>query len=318
MISFQNNFPQIRLLCSKGIMKTVLIIGGSGAIGSKIIDILYQNGGYEIRILSRRNRTSEQFTSFKWNPQEGKIDTRAFENVDTIINLAGAGIADQRWTDKRKDFLIQSRIQSVTTLIPYLKQYPISNYIGTSAIGYYGDSNQDYLLSEQEKPQNEEFLSTCCIQWEQATNQLKSFIKNVAIVRVGIVFDSESGALPKIKLPLKFGSASYFGNGQQVYSWIHMEDIARLYIHVMNQGLTGVYNGVAPKPETLKTIVKTIRAHKYPISIVHPIPAFILRLLLGEMSAVVLNSTPVSCQKILKTGFAFNFPYIGETIRDLL
>lgn len=296
----------------------ILIAGGSGMIGTRIIELL-QGRGYEIGVLSRSAKISDKFKCYKWDLNSGYIDPKAIEGTDVIINLTGAGIADKRWTKARKNVLIQSRTKAASVIKKALQDsnHRLTSYISSSAIGYYGNSGQVEMM-ESDTPVDQSFMSECCVRWEEEAATLEPFADNLSIIRVGVVFAKQGGAFPKIILPFKFGSAAYFGNGEQYYSWIHLDDIAAMFIYMMDKELNGIYNGVSAHPINLKNLIKVIKQEKKGFSIVHPIPSFFLKILLGEMSAVVLNSNLISADKITNSGFSFKYPDIRSTVQDLL
>lgn len=296
----------------------ILIAGGSGMIGTKIIELL-QDKGHELAVLSRSAKISEVFKCYKWDLNSGYIDPMALENTDVIINLTGAGIADRRWTNARKKTLIDSRVKAASVIKNALEKgnYRLTSYVSSSAIGYYGDSGQVEKL-EADSPVDDSFMAQCCKKWEEEALTIKPYVDNLSIIRVGVVLSKNGGAFPKIILPFKFGSAAYFGNGQQYYSWIHLEDIAKMFIFSMNHQLNGIYNGVAPQPVNLKSLTKIIKKERKGFSVLHSIPSILLKIILGEMSAVVLNSNLVSSNKISKRGFEFEYPDIRSAVKNLL
>lgn len=300
------------------IFMKVLIAGGSGMIGTKIIDLL-QGKEHEVAILSRSTQISDKFKCYKWDLNSGYIDPKAIENTDVIINLTGAGIADKRWTNARKNVLIESRVKAASVIKNALLKtnHQLTSYISSSAIGYYGNSGQ-IQMTESDAPLDTSFMAECCEKWENEATTLQSHTKNLSIIRVGVVFAKDGGAFPKILLPFKFGSAAYFGNGQQYYSWIHIDDIAEMFIYMMDKKLNGIYNGVNPHPISLKNLIQIIKQEHRGFSIMHPIPSFLLKLILGEMSAVVLNSNLVSANKISKSGFEFKYPDVRSAVKSLI
>jgi uncharacterized protein (TIGR01777 family) len=301
-------------------MHKVLLAGGTGLIGKEIINQL-DKAKYEIHILSRSSKENKNGIFYhQWNTNKKTIDINALK-VDTIINLAGAGIADKKWTTKRKEILIDSRVNSAKTIMENLEKLPLEErpkqYISASAIGFYGDSGEQ-LMKEGDSPVDDSFLSVCTQKWEAAAFELKSVIPTVALVRIGIVLSTEGGALQKMLIPFKLGMASYFGNGSMKYSWVHIKDIARLHIFIMENNLQGIYNGTAPEVVSNKILTHTIKDVKGGLSIMNAVPTFALRLAMGEMADVVLSGNNVSSNKIIEAGFNFEFPRINEALKDLL
>ena len=299
------------------ITNTVLIAGGTGLVGNLLSQSL-RDKGYQVRHVGRSKNLNAEFPCYAWDIYKGEMDESALENVNIIINLTGAGIADERWTAKRKKLLADSRVFSNVTLSKYIAQSSskIDFFVGASAIGFYGDSG-DKILTEDDTAGNE-FMSEICAAWEKSAITCASS-NNIpyALVRIGVVLSTNGGALPKILLPFKFGVGNYFGNGKMYYSWIHEKDLAKMIIHIIENRAAGIFNGVAPESLTNKQFTKTIgEVLKKPL--LFPAPSFALQLLLGEMSSVVLNSNRVSAEKIMKTGFEFNFLNLNQAIRDLL
>ncbi|NJC25827.1 TIGR01777 family oxidoreductase [Neolewinella antarctica] len=296
---------------------TVLIGGGSGFIGSHLSRHL-TNIGYQVRILSRSPQPGGRYLTFKWDTETGELDPAALRDVDYVINLAGAGIADKRWTTKRKDVIIKSRTETTALLargIAAMERKP-KLYLSASAVGYYGD-RADEVLTELDAPRSG-FLSRSCILWEEATKMVADQGVPVFINRTGIVLHPEGGALEKMVLPLKVGTSTYFGSGQQYYSWIHLQDIIRTYSHAIEHKLTGVYNGVAPTPVRNKIFAEMLAPAAGKKALVIPAPAFALKLAMGEMSHTVLDSAYVSSEKLAETGFVFMHPELSQALMDLL
>ena len=300
-------------------MEKILIAGGTGLIGQEIIKTLSEEQ-YIVHILSRsEHENSENIKYFHWDTSTMEIDHAALD-VDYIINLAGAGIADKRWSDSRKKVIIESRVKTADLIRKGLEEsgFRPKLYLSASAIGYYGDSG-DQLMDESSKPVDKGFLSTVTVQWEDAALTLKPYVEHgVTIIRIGVVLAKDGGAFPKILLPFKMGMASYFGNGEMYYSWIHVKDVAKIFIHCLKNKLSGTYNAVAPEVVTNKEMVKTIKDVKGGIAILNSVPEFALRIAMGEMADVVLTSNRVSSQKIKESGFKFKYAGLEKALSDLL
>ncbi|NRB53771.1 MAG: TIGR01777 family protein [Saprospiraceae bacterium] len=300
-------------------MKKVLIAGGTGLIGSRLSYLLTQSG-YEVAHLSRKIGGNPQYPTYHWDPMKGVIDQDIVSQVDYVINLAGAGIADARWTAARKKLIIDSRVKGNELLLSAFQELsdPPKAYISSAAIGYYGDRGEQEI-SEEDGP-GIGFLSESCVAWEKSIEQIrnKTKIRTVAI-RIGIVMSTQGGALEKMLLPLLAYTSTYFGNGQQWYSWIHIEDICRQFIFALeNEKMEGVYNGVAPNPARNKTIAKVLPKAKGITAAVVPAPSLALRLAMGEMADAVLTGTKISAAKIQAAGFQFEHPYLEEALRHLI
>ncbi len=298
-------------------MKTVLIAGGSGLVGTRITELLDPEK-YHINILTRSPRPPKgNITYHHWDIEKGLIDDHALD-ADYLINLTGAGIADSRWTDSRKKLLIDSRVNSTLLIRNAMKKAnrKFEVAVSASAIGYYGHQG-DTILDENGNP-GDEFLSTCCMLWEDASEKLSDVARHNKILRVGLVLSTAGGALPKILMTKAVKVFNYFGNGQQYYSWIHIDDISRMFLHLLDHpGAFDIYNGVVPRPLTNKKFTEEVRDGAGG-GIILPAPAFGLKLALGEMAKVVLNSNRVIPKNFLTEGFEFHFPDLVPAIKDLL
>lgn len=295
--------------------KTILIAGGTGLVGTRLSTLLVEKG-HAVRLLTRTPKGENQFV---WDPAQGTIDERALEGVDAVINLAGAGIADKRWTPERKRLLIDSRVQSADTLreaLKHVEQTP-GIYVSASAIGYYGNSGEK-RMDERDAPVEDTFMVNCCQQWEGAAEKVGAMGLRTVIFRIGIVLAKDGGALPEVERPLKFGIGSYFADGQAWWSWIHIDDLCRMFLWAMeNENVEGVYNAVAPFPERNLDLVKKMAQAMDRRVLYIPAPAFALRTALGEMSAVILNSNLVSGDKIMTEGFVFRHPKAEEALEEI-
>jgi uncharacterized protein len=295
------------------LMKNILIAGGSGSIGRHLTDMLKEEG-YAVAWLSRK----QQPGAYVWSPEVAQIDPMAITWADAIVNLAGAGIADERWTKVRKRELIDSRVRSAQTIKQALlasKKTGI-HYLGASAIGYYGNSG-DTLVDESAEPADQSFMVECCAAWEQAHEEIGLLGNPLTILRIGVVLDRAHGALAEITKTMRFGMGATFGDGQMYMPWIHHQDLCRMMIWALSQQKLGIYNAVAPSPMTNAAFTGVVRDALYPRALLLPAPAFGLRLALGEMSAVVLNSNRVSAEKVVKTGFSFTYPDLKSALTAL-
>lgn len=298
--------------------QTILIAGGDGLVGKHLVNII-DTSKYHVIILSRKKKISHQ-TGVEyaiWDTDKKTIDD--IPSPDHIINLAGAGIADQRWTDQRKKELIASRVNSAETIKNYLKLHKIhpTTYVSASAVGYYGDRGTE-ILTENSLPGNE-FLSECCIAWEKAAEDAGALCSRTIILRIGIVMSSLGGALPKMLMTKNLGVFNYFGKGNQYYPWIHITDLSRLCLEsIENQQFNGVYNAVAPQQLTNKEMMKDIMQTGGMKGLLVPAPEFSLRWMLGEMANVVLNSDRILSGRLLNSGFNFEHDKVGEAVVHVL
>jgi len=300
-------------------MQTVLIAGGTGLVGIHLSKLL-KSEGYEVIHLSRTRDMNAKFPAYHWDISKGTIEEEALEKADYIINLAGAGIADARWTDSRKKLIIDSRVDSTLLLRDYIKKgiAKPKAYISASAIGYYGNTGET-LVDEHTPPSPGEFLSDSTVLWEKAVDKVAETEVRTVAIRIGIVLSTKGGALEKMLISFNFFQGAYFGDGQMWTSWIHIGDLCKAFqLAIENEEMQGVYNAAAPNPARNKELIKGIKEAKGSPAILLPVPEFGLKLLLGEMSAAVLGSTKVSDEKIRKAGFTFKYPELVPALKDIL
>lgn len=298
-------------------MSVVLIGGGTGLVGSRMSEILRERG-YEVRHLSRKRNLDAKFPAYHWDTETQIIDPDAMEGVDYLVNLAGAGIADKRWTDSRKKLIIESRTKTTDLLRKYLENGALKPkaFVSASAVGYYGNRGNE-LMTEENAPKDG-FLSKSVILWEDAVKMIEETGLRTVRIRTGIVLSKKGGALPELTQTFPFLIGAYFGNGQAYASWVHIDDIARIHIFAMeNEHIHGAINAVAPNPAHMRDlVVKAKEASGKPVLIL-PAPEFVIKLLFGEMSHTVLDSTRVSSQKLEEAGFAFEFPELLPALKDI-
>ena len=298
--------------------ESVLLAGGTGLVGDRLCQILLQNG-YRVMILSRKKFQNGNIPVYEWNIDKGTIDENAILRADYVVNLAGAGIADARWTAERKKLITESRTKSAALLLATfqkLNHFPKA-YLSAAAIGFYGNRSDEIL--DEESSAGEGFLSESCVAWENAIQTVADAGIRTVAYRTGIVLSTEGGALAETIKPLRFGLASYFGNGKQYYSWIHIDDLCNMFLRgIEDETFSGTYNAVAPNPVSNKEFTKILK-HCYPkFSILAPVPSFVMRLILGEMADVVLTSSIVSSAKIEQENFVFQYPELAPALKDLL
>ena len=297
-------------------MQNVLIAGGTGLIGSRLTELLSQKN-YSVSYLSRNKIPVINVSVYRWDPFEGTIENGAIENADHIINLAGVGIGDKAWTNNRRHQIISSRVNAARTINNALKRsdHHVKSITCASAIGYYKKNSNELLTEISES--GTDFLSYTTQQWEAASRQFESTGIRTTIFRIGIVLSLKGGALAEMYKPLKFFIAPYFRNGKQIYSWIHIDDLCHMFIKsIEDEKINGVYNAVAPNPVSNKIFMKALVKTKAGYSFLMPVPAILMKLFLGERATVVLDGQFVSCQKIMETGFEFQFPELNEALKN--
>ena len=313
-------------------MSTILVTGGTGTIGTVLTRMLIDSG-HRVIILSRNAPPSPTkalgeagpgLQRLRWDPEAGVIDPEAIRQADYIVHLAGAGVADKRWSAKRKKVIEESRTKSCDLLVKSLRDIPnkVQAVISGSAIGWYGPdpSIPNPRPFEESDPPADDFLGETCRRWEAAIAPVTTLGKRLVIIRTGIVLSKVGGALAEFKRPVKFGVAAFLGSGRQTVSWIHVEDLCRLFMQAIdNQEWNGVFNGVAPRPVTNRILTLELAKRlkgRYFVPIY--VPSFLLRLIFGEMSVEVLKSVTVSAKKTRQSGFQFIYPSIENALAQLL
>ncbi len=300
--------------------QTVLITGGTGSIGRRLTQLL-QKQGYNVSLLSRSAKTIPNVTVFQWDIKKGHIDPQAIATADHIIHLAGEGIADERWTDARKDDILKSRTQSTELLVQALAKNPhhVKSFIGASAIGFYGGDTGDRPLTETNQG-GSDFLAQVVRAWERSEEQVASLGIRTVKMRIGVVLMADGGALPKLVKPIQLGAGAPIGSGQQYISWIHLDDLCRLFIQALSdESWKGVYNAVAPNPATNETLTRAIADVLHRPLLLPNIPNFAIKLLYGEMAIVVTGGNYVLNKRIAdETTFKYQYADLTNALADLL
>lgn len=297
--------------------KNILLTGGSGFTGTLLTEALLDKG-YKVSHLSRKPENNPRVKTFLWEVHQDMIDEACVDGVDTIIHLAGAGVVDKRWTDDRKQEIIDSRTKSIELIYKVLgkKEHSVKTFISASATGYYGNRG-DEILTEESKP-GSDFLSEVCVKWEKATDEGGKLGLRILKFRTGIVLNKDGGALPQFTSTVKLGIGSPLGNGNQWMPWIHWQDVVQMYIYgIEHENLNGVYNMAAPNPVTNTQLVKAVAKQLNKPFWAPNVPAFILKLLMGEMSIAVLESDRTSAQKIEAAGFKFKYAELQDALNEI-
>jgi uncharacterized protein (TIGR01777 family) len=300
-------------------METVLITGGTGLVGKHLSNKL-QEKGYSVSLLSRTSQKDFPMKTFGWNYQKQTIDNVAFNSVDYIIHLAGANIGEKRWTNRRKQLIIDSRVKTGQLLFDRINEQKksLKAFITASAIGYYGTITTDKIFRETDFAASD-FLGNVCNQWEEIADKFEEKGIRTVKIRTGVVLTKKYGALSKMITPVKMGIGSAIGTGKQYLPWIHIDDLCEIYIKAIEDNkMSGVYNAVAPDYKTNKDFTK-ILAFVLNKSFWFPnIPAILMKVMFGEMSNLLLKGSRVSADKILKTGYKFHFPDLKSALTNLI
>lgn len=299
---------------------TVLITGATGLIGTQLTADLHQ-AGYIVHFLTTRSAALKQednHKGFLWNPDKKEIDPECIEGVDAIVHLVGAPISEP-WTKAYRQEILDSRIQTMRLLEDTLKNNPhkVQHFISASGISIYPNSlTANYKESDTAVANN--FLGEVVVKWEAAADRFEALGIKVAKLRTGVVLDSDQGALPQIIKPVKLGVGAALGSGDQWFSWIHLQDISGIYLHLIQNALTGVYNGVAPTPVSNKELTYKVAQTLGKKIILPAVPGFVLKIAMGERANLVLEGQQVSSEKIEKSGYTFAYSDIATALSNLL
>jgi hypothetical protein len=304
-------------------MQTILITGGTGLIGKAITNQLLQKE-YSVIVLTRKLPVNDVKTPglsyATWDVKQQTIDMDAVKKADHIIHLAGAGVVDKKWTDAYKKEILDSRTESSSLLVSSLKNNAnkVKTIISASAIGWYGADKAGKPFMETDPAAND-FLGDTCRLWEQSIDPVADLGIRLIKLRTGIVLSNSGGALAEFKKPIKLGVAGILGDGKQIVSWIHVDDLCRMYIAAIeNEHLSGVYNAVAPAPVTNKELTMELaKQMNGQLFIPLHVPVMALKLMMGERSIEVLKSTTVRAEKIQQAGFSFLYPDITSALKQL-
>ena len=297
--------------------KNILITGATGLIGSQLTELLTE-GGHSVTYLGRSKKLG-RVSTFLWDPARGTIDTQALEQPDAIVHLAGAGVAEKRWTPSRKKEILESRIKSTQLLYKALKANPhrIKTVVAASAIGYYGFGGDDKIFTEEDKPASD-FLAQVTHQWENEVDKISDLGLRVVKLRIGIVLSKNGGALKEMTKPIKLGFGSPLGTGKQFLSWIHVDDLCQMFMKAIeDEKLNGAYNATTnwcTNEEMTRAIAIILKKPLW----LPAVPSFVLKTILGEMANIVLNGSKVSSEKIKGAGYQHEFEDLNEALKNLL
>lgn len=300
-------------------MAKVLITGGTGLIGNHLCTRLMEKG-YELAILSRGISKEEQIQTYSWDLDKFEIDKEAVVSADYIINLSGTSIGEKRWTKNRKQQIIESRIKSAQLIFDEVRKQNINlkAYISASAIGYYGAVTSDRIFDETDPPGND-FLGQTCRDWENAADRFNDVGIRTVKIRTGVVLTDQGGALSKMIVPIKVGLGAALGTGKQYLPWIHIDDLCSIYIKAMEDAQwIGAYNAVAPEHHTNKTFTLSLADNLGKRLRLGNIPAFVMRLIYGKRSEILLKGSRISSEKIQAAGYKFQFPSLDSALKQVI
>ena len=295
----------------------ILISGGTGLVGTALTKEL-RKCQHTVRLLVRGTPKNDH--EFHWDANSKTIDERAFEGVESIIHLAGASIA-RRWSDDYKKVVIESRTDTAELLFETANRLglQLDSYISASGINYYGTFTSEEILNEQSPILNKDFLSEVCVKWEAAARPFKSIAERVVILRTAPVLAKDGGSFEQLKKISDYNLAAGIGSGKQWFNWIHLDDMVQMYVEaVENSKLDGPYNAVADEIPTNRAFMKKLAAENHKLFLPINVPAFVMKLAMGEMSEMILEGTRVSNAKIKSQGFKFKYPTLEPALKDLL
>lgn len=298
--------------------KNILITGASGLVGSRLTALLKQKS-YQVSHLSR-SKSESPIPTFTWDVSKQKIESGAMDQANAIIHLAGAGIADKRWTAERKKEILDSRVKSTELLYETLKKdkHQVKTFVSASAIGIYGFAGSETVFDEDSEPAGD-FLADVVKQWEAAVDKIETLGIRVVKIRIGILLSEQGGALKEMMQPIKWGVGSPLGSGKQFLSWIHIDDVCQIFMKAIeDEQMNGAYNAVGPHPATNKELTSAIaKVLQKPLWLPN-VPSFVLKIILGEMADLVLKGSQVSSDKIQEGGYEFLFPELSQALENLL
>jgi uncharacterized protein len=299
--------------------RSILITGGSGLIGKYLTSYLLDSG-YKVSHLSRIANQSGNVKTYIWDPEKGMIDREAIVGIDFIIHLAGTNIGAKRWSCRRKEEIINSRVNSARLLDKTIKEMGIrlNAFITASATGFYGSDTSEKIFNENDEP-SAGFLSEVCKQWEEAADLIADSGIRTVKIRTGIVLEKHESALSKLMMPGRFGFLIQMGSGNQYVPWIHIDDLCGIYLKAIEDSeMNGSYNAVAPQHITHSGFMHVLsKAMNRPLSPVN-VPEFVLRFTLGELSDVILKGNRISSEKIIKSGYSFQFSTLEEVLNNII
>lgn len=296
--------------------KIVLITGANGMLAKHLEKVLEKE--YSVRFLTRNKRKDNDYL---WDIKKSYIEKGALIDVHSIIHLAGSSIVKKRWTLKRKESILTSRVDSAKLILNELQkhQLKIDSFISASAVGYYGAVTSDIIFNE-ESPNGTDFVSEVCKEWENIADEFKNrnITKRLAIVRIGIILSSNNGAINKMINLIRYGMGAVIGSGKQYVPWIHIHDLSQIFkFLLLNKNVAGTFNAVSPEHTTNLELTYKIAKSLNRKLILPKIPKFAIQLLMGEMATILLEGSRVSSNKIISEGFSFKYPNLNKALENL-
>lgn len=293
----------------------ILITGASGYIGSYLSKLAKQKG-HDVYVLSRTK--TDQNKHFYWNWEKGEIDAQTFEGMDAVIHLAGENIGAGRWTKSRKENIENSRVLGTRLLLNTIEktQKKPNIFIAASATGYYGAVNNSRIYTEKDASEND-FLGKTTLHWEKESLKAKDLGLRTVLLRTGIVISKDSKAINKMALPVKYGVGANLGSGQQYFPWIHLHDLAQMYLFALENEIDGEFNAVAPEHVQFSEVNNILAKQLNRPLLMPSIPEFVLKFILGEMAVLVTRGSRVSADKIQQSGFQFKYSDIRKAMEEI-
>ena len=294
--------------------ETILITGANGLVARRFAEKYSE--AYAFKFLTRKKSGQNEH---EWNVETGNVDQKALEGIDYVLHLAGASVGEKRWTKKRKQEIISSRVNASRLLLSKLKEnnHSLKAFISASGVGYYGNFTSEKVFTEEDNA-GTDFLALLCRKWEEAAHEYLPICHRVLVFRFGVVLSDRGGALPRLQAPVKYGLGANLGSGDSYLSWIHIDDLCKMiHFSIQQQDIKGIYNAVSPEIITMNRVNKSIaRSMKKPLFLPN-IPSCLVKLILGEMSSLLLTGNKISAEKILSTGYTFDYPTIERALNSL-
>lgn len=290
-------------------------------VGKKLSELLLEKG-YKVIWLSRERYLKAEIPRYRWNYLKNEIDKDAVEQADVIIHLSGSNLGEESWTKKKKKKIVESRVNTAKLLLETVKltDKKPEAFISASAVGFYGTEIGERIFIEDDNPARSDFLSSTCRKWEAAAGMFQEEMGiRTVVMRTAFVISNDSEGFKKMMLPTRFGLGAPLGSGRQYLSWIHIDDLCRLYIRaVEDASMKGVYNAVAPEFTTNAQFMKTLsKVMKRPFFLPR-VPSFLLRMFMGEASMMILYGSRISSEKVRAAGYEFLYPAAREAISAAL